>query len=233
MPKQVTTLSTLHSTSPAGPTAARVSPAYVCTSDCPATTLPSTRTSCALTSILSASSAKTHEKARHVDTSKVPPCANAHGSANPPAPKMALIVLIIAALSPVSPPFTWAGTDEAAAAVVTIDCPRRSPPATVINGPASVRDVSDQRRCTRRNADVPTAPAARARCAFAIVPFRTTATRRIGPEAAADDEGRLVTAVEAGESRAADDAIADEPINADMSGTALGCAAAVSCSCAW
>jgi hypothetical protein len=36
----------------------------------------------------------------HVPTSKSPPWANAHGSANPPAPKIALTVFTMAAFSP-------------------------------------------------------------------------------------------------------------------------------------
>ena len=55
-------------------------------------------------------------------TSTVPPCANAHGSAKPPAPKMALMTLMMAAVSPVSPPDAAAGVAEDAAEVA-----RRSP----------------------------------------------------------------------------------------------------------
>ena len=89
MPKHVMTLSTLHSVSPAGPSAAPVRPAYVCTSAWPDTTLPSTSVSCALTSMRSDSRPNTREHARHAVTSTVPPCAYAQGREKPPAPKMA------------------------------------------------------------------------------------------------------------------------------------------------
>ena len=87
MPKHVMTLSTLHSVSPAGPSAAPVRPAYVCTSAWPDTTLPSTSVSCALTSMRSDSRPNTREHARHAVTSTVPPCAYAQGREKPPAPR--------------------------------------------------------------------------------------------------------------------------------------------------
>ena len=52
-------------------------------------------------------------------TSTVPPCANAHGSAKPPAPKMALMTLMMAAVSPVSPADAAAGVAEDAAEAVS------------------------------------------------------------------------------------------------------------------
>ena len=72
--------------------------------------------SCARTSILSASSAKTYEASRHADTSATPPCANAQGREKPPAPKMALTVFTTAAVSPVS---AGAGVDAEAARATT------------------------------------------------------------------------------------------------------------------
>jgi hypothetical protein len=53
-----------------------------------------------LINILKDSSAKTNDATMHVPTSKSPPWANAHGSANPPAPKIALTVFTMAAFSP-------------------------------------------------------------------------------------------------------------------------------------
>ena len=43
----------------------------------------------------------------------MPPCAKAHGNANPPAPKMALMTLTMAAVSPVSPALAGAADDAA------------------------------------------------------------------------------------------------------------------------
>lgn len=78
-----------------------------------------------MTSILSDWSASTYEHARQAVTSTVPPCANAQGSAKPPAPKMALMVLTTAAFSPESPPFASPGAAAAAAAEETTTAERR------------------------------------------------------------------------------------------------------------
>jgi len=99
IPKQVTTFKVLFKFSPNVPKATFVNPAYVETS-CAVAALFKTTTSCAATSIRNVSNDNTKDDNKHAVTKTEPPCANAHGKANPPAPKIALIVFMTAAFSP-------------------------------------------------------------------------------------------------------------------------------------
>ena len=99
MPKHVTTFKVLFRFSPKAPSATFVKPAYVETSDSDAALLFTT-TSCAATNIRKVSMDNTSEDNKHAVTNTVPPCANAHGKAKPPAPKIDFIVFTTAEFSP-------------------------------------------------------------------------------------------------------------------------------------
>mmetsp|Transcript_6590 Transcript_6590/g.26488 ORF Transcript_6590/g.26488 Transcript_6590/m.26488 type:complete len:169 (+) Transcript_6590:2271-2777(+) len=80
----------------------------------------------------------------HVPTSAIPPCANAHGSANPPAPKIAFTVFTIAAFSPLA---------SLADAKVRVARASRVPrPAIVVASSRRARPASNGTRAKPRRA---------------------------------------------------------------------------------